>query len=76
MSLEDSNHLNEDATPDVVSWNTILAGFAHHGLYEKTCALFNEMFTKGFVPKAVTFLSMLSTCGHIGKVDDSVIMSN
>ncbi|KAL2900603.1 hypothetical protein RDABS01_025685 [Bienertia sinuspersici] len=67
--------LEEIQSPDV-SWNTILAGFAHHGLYEKACALFNEMSAKGFVPNAVTFLSMLFACGHVGKVDDSVITSN
>ncbi|XP_021852316.1 pentatricopeptide repeat-containing protein At4g02750 [Spinacia oleracea] len=59
--------------PDVVSWNTILAGYAQHGLYEKARALFNEMCAKGFDPNGITFLSMLSTCGHTGKVNDSLV---
>lgn len=59
-------------SPDVVSWNTILAGFAQHGLYEKACRLFSEMCANGFTPNAITFLSMLSACGHTGKLNDSM----
>ncbi|XP_010681000.2 pentatricopeptide repeat-containing protein At4g02750 [Beta vulgaris subsp. vulgaris] len=62
----------EICSPDVVSWNTIIAGFAQHGLYEKTCALFNEMRANGFAPDGITFLCMLSACGHSGKINDSM----
>ncbi|XP_058096916.1 pentatricopeptide repeat-containing protein At4g02750-like [Magnolia sinica] len=59
-------------SPDVVSWNTIIAGYAQHGHYEKALCLFDEMCTNGFKPDGITFLNVLSACGHVGKVKESM----
>lgn len=62
-------HVN---SPDVVSWNTIIAAFAQHGLYEKALAYFKKMELNGFEPDGITFLSLLSACGHAGMVNESM----
>lgn len=59
-------------TKDIVSWNTIIAAYAQHGKYQKVIALFHEMEVTGFIPDDITFLSVLSACGHVGMVDASL----
>ncbi|KAI5335867.1 hypothetical protein L3X38_026001 [Prunus dulcis] len=59
-------------SPDLVSWNTIVAAFTQHGLYERALAFFNQMGLLGFQPDGITFLSMLSACAHAGKVNESI----
>lgn len=48
-------------SPDLVSWNTIIAALAQHGLYEKALALFHQKKLNGFEPDGVTFLGLFST---------------
>jgi pentatricopeptide repeat protein len=57
---------------DIVSWNTIIAAYAQHGKYHKAISLFHEMETRGMIPNDITILSVLSACGHVGRVDDSL----
>ncbi|KAL6858849.1 hypothetical protein ACP4OV_017851 [Aristida adscensionis] len=57
---------------DIVSWNTIIAAYAQHGKYQKVIAVFHEMETHGMTPNDITFLSVLSACGHVGRVDASL----
>nr|KJB18235.1 hypothetical protein B456_003G041200 [Gossypium raimondii] len=56
----------------LVSWNTIISAFAQHGLCEKAVEFFNQMEVVGVKPDGVTFLSLLSACGHAGKVNESM----
>ncbi|KAK7359009.1 hypothetical protein VNO77_00952 [Canavalia gladiata] len=58
--------------PDLVSWNTIIAAFAQHGLYDKACAYFDQIVTLGVQPDGITFLSLLSACCRAVKVDESM----
>lgn len=58
--------------PDLVSWNTVIAAYAQHGHYEEALGLFDEMTTNGLKPDGITFLSVLSACGHAGKVKESM----
>ncbi|CAA7401637.1 unnamed protein product [Spirodela intermedia] len=62
--------------PDLVSWNTIIAAFGQHGLYEKARTMFHNLIANGFRPDNVTFLNILSACGHAGKVNDSILWFN
>lgn len=57
-------------SPNLVSWNNIIAAFAQHGLYEKALAFFNQMESSGDEPESITFLSLPSACGHAGKVSE------
>lgn len=59
---------------DIVSWNTIIAAYSQHGRYLKVLSLFHDMEATGFKPNGITFLSVLSACGHVGKVELSLKM--
>ncbi|XP_019165540.1 PREDICTED: putative pentatricopeptide repeat-containing protein At3g18840 [Ipomoea nil] len=53
---------------DSILYNTMIAGYAHHGYENETLLLFREMKDRGFQPDAVTFLAILSMCRHRGLI--------
>ncbi|KAL5704824.1 Pentatricopeptide repeat-containing protein [Ranunculus cassubicifolius] len=55
---------------DVVSWNSILTGYAQHGLGNQAVEQFKEMQRLGFVPNQITFLSLLTACSHAGLLSE------
>ncbi|KAL5224674.1 hypothetical protein ABZP36_011313 [Zizania latifolia] len=55
---------------DLVSWNTIIGGFAMHGHGDKALDLFAQMKQQGFHPDVVTMINVLSACTHMGFVDE------
>ncbi|KAJ8620659.1 hypothetical protein MRB53_029188 [Persea americana] len=55
---------------DVVSWNTMIQGYAIHGDADTSLALFDQMPVKGVIPDAVTFIGVLSACGHRGLIEE------
>jgi pentatricopeptide repeat protein len=55
---------------DVVSWTTIITGYAMHGHGKEALKLFERMQHSGTSPDDVTFLGVLSACCHAGLVDD------
>ncbi|XP_024523683.1 pentatricopeptide repeat-containing protein At5g16860-like [Selaginella moellendorffii] len=56
---------------DLVAWNALIAGYADQGDFDRCFQLFDDMGAKnsGVRPDGVTFLSILSACGHAGLVD-------
>lgn len=52
-----------------VSWNSIIAAYGNHGCLKESLTLFNEMLENGIPPDHVTFLGIISACGHVGHVD-------
>ncbi|KAJ4837087.1 hypothetical protein Tsubulata_021790 [Turnera subulata] len=50
---------------DVISWNSMIMGFADHG---RANEIFDDMLESGTQPNSVTFLGILSACGHAGLV--------
>ncbi|KAK3218168.1 hypothetical protein Dsin_012138 [Dipteronia sinensis] len=55
---------------DLVSWNGMIAAYAHHGRGREAINLFNQMQDLGFKPDDVTYVGLLSACSHAGLVDD------
>ncbi|XP_010913395.1 uncharacterized protein [Elaeis guineensis] len=53
---------------DLVSWNGIIAAYAHHGNGREAVQLFEEMKRNGFKPNDVTYVGLLSACSHSGLV--------
>lgn len=47
---------------DVVSWSTMIEGFAEHGHGEKAFELFEKMHQEGFEPDKITFTCILKAC--------------
>lgn len=55
------------AERDIVSWNSIISA---HCRDAKVLAYFEQMENSGILPDAVTFVSILSSCAHLGLVKD------
>ncbi|KAK9920772.1 hypothetical protein M0R45_029318 [Rubus argutus] len=55
---------------DSVSWNSMIAGYAQHGLALQVIDLFEEMKRQGVNPDAITLLGVLSSCRHAGLVKE------
>ncbi|GKV32461.1 hypothetical protein SLEP1_g41068 [Rubroshorea leprosula] len=61
---------------NVVTWNTMIMGFAMHGDGNKALELFEEMDRAGVRPDAVSYLSLLCACNHAGLVEDGMRLFN
>lgn len=55
---------------NVYSWNSMISGYARHGLGRKALGLFTKMKLSGQAPDHVTFVGVLSACSHVGLVDE------
>ncbi|RZB99386.1 Pentatricopeptide repeat-containing protein isoform B [Glycine soja] len=53
---------------DIVSWNTMIIGYAIHGLYIEAFSLFHELQESGLKLDDVTLIAVLSACSHSGLV--------
>ncbi|KAK9290052.1 hypothetical protein L1049_008216 [Liquidambar formosana] len=53
---------------DIVSWNSMIAGYAQHGLALQAIDLFERMKKQEVKPDGITFLGLLSSCRHVGLV--------
>ncbi|KAK7245163.1 hypothetical protein RIF29_39998 [Crotalaria pallida] len=56
--------------PDVVSWSSLIVGYAQFGLGHEALTLFRMMKSLGVQPNEVTYLGVLSACSHIGLVKE------
>ncbi|GLT92459.1 hypothetical protein SLE2022_102950 [Rubroshorea leprosula] len=76
-SLEDALYIFENLPgKDNVSWNSMIAGYAQHGLAQQAIDLFEEMKKKSMKPDAITFLGVLSSCRHAGLVEQGRLYFN
>ncbi|OWM68788.1 pentatricopeptide repeat-containing protein At1g11290, chloroplastic-like [Punica granatum] len=57
---------------DVVSWNTLLSGCAHHGLENEAADVFDQLRRMNIKPDGTTFLAVLTACSHVGLVEKGV----
>ncbi|KAG2728797.1 hypothetical protein I3760_01G221200 [Carya illinoinensis] len=55
---------------DLISWNSMIAGYGMHGLGESALKSFDQMIESGLKPDSVTFIALLSACSHAGLVDE------
>ena len=53
----------------VVTWTTVIAGFALHGLGLEAVEMFRLMEWENVAPNDFTFLAILSACSHVGLTD-------
>ncbi|MCE5165951.1 hypothetical protein HAX54_013387 [Datura stramonium] len=69
-NIFDAEKMFEDVdNADVISWNSLLAGYALNGYGKEAVKLFQKMEDKEVVPDEVTFVSVLSACKHAGLSD-------
>ncbi|KAE8711241.1 hypothetical protein F3Y22_tig00110299pilonHSYRG00025 [Hibiscus syriacus] len=55
---------------DVFSYTAMIVGFAMNGEAERALDIFAEMPVVGIKPDEVTFVGVLSACGHAGMVEE------
>ncbi|CAI0406249.1 unnamed protein product [Linum tenue] len=68
-SLEEARLVFERIThKDVVAWNSMIVGYAMHGLSDVALQLFDEMCRLGYKPTDITLIGVLNACGHSGLV--------
>ncbi|CAK9275990.1 unnamed protein product [Sphagnum jensenii] len=72
-SMEDAKRVF-DKMPlwDVVSWNSILGGFAMNGHGKEALTYFEQMCEEGVQPDDITFVCLLSACRHSGLVHEGL----
>ncbi|KAL5982714.1 hypothetical protein ACLOJK_016790 [Asimina triloba] len=52
-----------------IPWNSMLMGYAANGYGEEALNLFEDMRNAGVKPNDITFVGVLSSCGHCGLVE-------
>ncbi|KAK2975030.1 hypothetical protein RJ640_017258 [Escallonia rubra] len=57
---------------DIVMWNSVITGYAQHGLAEEALRVFNDMFYSGIPADDVTFIGVLSACSYTGQVKEGL----
>lgn len=57
---------------DLISWNGMIAAYAHHGFGRESISLYLEMLRLGFKPDDVTYVGLLSACSHAGLVEEGL----
>ncbi|KAK7313966.1 hypothetical protein VNO77_39173 [Canavalia gladiata] len=62
---------NDMRDRNVITWTSIINGFAKHGFATKALELFNEMLEIGVKPNEVTYIAVLSACSHVGLIDEA-----
>ncbi|KAG0454834.1 hypothetical protein HPP92_024126 [Vanilla planifolia] len=55
---------------DVISWNSLISGYAVHGLGIDALSLFRKMIDEGTKANGVTFVGVLSACSNMGLVNE------
>ncbi|KAM7495783.1 hypothetical protein LguiA_020197 [Lonicera macranthoides] len=55
---------------NLVSWNSIIGGYARHGLAKRALEEFDRMIKGSVKPNRITYVNVLSACGHGGLVEE------
>ncbi|XP_044491466.1 pentatricopeptide repeat-containing protein At4g02750-like [Mangifera indica] len=55
---------------NLASWNSMIGGYGRHGLGKRALEEFERMIKMGVKPDEVTFVNVLSACGHGGLVEE------
>jgi pentatricopeptide repeat protein len=64
---------NKMPSQDMVTWTTILGGWAMHGLGKEALKHFEWMCEEGVQPNDITFVCLLSASSHATLVDEGIV---
>ncbi|XP_073014345.1 pentatricopeptide repeat-containing protein At2g34400 [Typha latifolia] len=59
---------DEIGEKDLVSWNSMISGYAKMGFAGEAVGLFRAMGVEGWEPNEVTLVSVLAACGDLGNL--------
>ncbi|XWS21371.1 hypothetical protein CRYUN_Cryun30bG0049800 [Craigia yunnanensis] len=62
----------EMSTRTLISWTSMITAFAQNGQTQQALQLFEDMRLIGVRPNQITFVGVLSACGHAGMVDEAL----
>ncbi|XP_010268791.1 PREDICTED: pentatricopeptide repeat-containing protein At1g03540 [Nelumbo nucifera] len=54
---------------NLITWNSMICGFAQNGRGEEAIGMFNEMVKEGIIPDYISFVGVLFACSHTGLVE-------
>lgn len=54
---------------NLISWNSMICGFAQNGRGLEAVGLFDQMVKEGFKPDYISFVGVIFACSHAGLVD-------
>ncbi|XP_057862780.2 pentatricopeptide repeat-containing protein At3g24000, mitochondrial-like [Cryptomeria japonica] len=57
---------------NIVSWNTMIAGYAQNGFSEKALQTFKQVQSAGLKPDSTTFVSILPACAKLGSLEQGM----
>ncbi|KAJ0432448.1 putative tetratricopeptide-like helical domain superfamily [Helianthus annuus] len=57
-------------TRNLITWNSIVSGFAQNGQGADAIHMFNDMINEGVKPDSISFIGVLFACSHAGLVDE------
>ncbi|KAK2977434.1 hypothetical protein RJ640_028595 [Escallonia rubra] len=55
---------------NVISWTSMITGFAKHGFAERALEMFSQMLMAGIKPNEVTYIAVSSACSHVGLISE------
>lgn len=61
-----------DGRRSIVTWTSIISGFATHGMAKEASDMFRRMESQGIKANPITFLGVLNGCSHAGLVDEGL----
>ncbi|XP_052210844.1 pentatricopeptide repeat-containing protein At4g19220, mitochondrial isoform X2 [Diospyros lotus] len=56
----------------VAAWNSMISAYGFHNNGQKAIEIFDKMIESGTRPTKSTFVSLLSTCSHLGLLDEGL----
>ncbi|KAJ8770430.1 hypothetical protein K2173_015044 [Erythroxylum novogranatense] len=73
--LKSSSKMFDDVVTspkDLVSWNGMMAAYAHHGCGSEAIELFQKMQSLGIKPNDVSYVALLTACSHAGLLQEGL----
>jgi pentatricopeptide repeat protein len=71
FNMDDAYRIFTNITaPNIVSFNSMITGYAQNGFGEEALHLFREMQNEGQETNQITFLGVLSACTHVEFVEE------
>nr|XP_023916361.1 pentatricopeptide repeat-containing protein At3g49170, chloroplastic-like [Quercus suber] len=61
---------NDMGGRNVISWTSMITGFAKHGFASKAMEMFHKMLEDGVRPNEITYIAVLSACSHAGLISE------